>query len=375
MSVNLRIPGPTPIPDQVLEASSRQMVNHRGPEFQELLVRLTKKLQDMFETKNDMFILTASGTGAMEAAIVNTISPGEKVLGATVGVFGTRFTQIAKAYGADVTEVTAPFGQALDPEDIRKALKADPSITTVYTTHNETSTGVTNDLAGIAQVVKGEFGKLLLVDAISSIGSVPCPVDEWDLDVVASGSQKGWMAPPGLAMISFSAKAWEAAATAKTPRFYFDLEAAKRYLEQREQTPWTPAVSVAYAMDTSLDMLQEEGLANVHERHARVAQVCRDGIRGLGLELFADEAVASNTVTAVKVPDGVEGSKLVGLMRTEYDVVLAGGQASLEGKIFRVGHLGYCSEDDIRGVIGALESALPRVGFQPARIGSSAGGA
>ena len=363
MSVNLRIPGPTPIPDEVLEASSRQMINHRGPEFQELFVRLTKKLQDMFETKNDLFILTASGTGAMEAAIVNTISPGERVLGATVGVFGGRFTQIAKAYGADVTEVTAPFGRALDPEDIRKALKADPSITTVYTTHNETSTGVTNDLASIAHIVKVEFGKLLLVDAISSIGSVPCPVDEWDLDVVASGSQKGWMAPPGLAMISFSAKAWEAAAKAKTPRFYFDLGAAKRYLEQREQTPWTPAVSVVYALDTAMDMLQQEGLANIHERHARVAQVCRDGIKGLGLELFADEAVASDTVTAVKIPDGVDGSKLLGLMRTEYDVVLAGGQASLEGKIFRVGHLGYCSEEDVRGVISALENALPALGF------------
>ncbi len=364
MPINLRIPGPTPCPDEVLAASSLPMINHRGPEFRDIISRVTDNLKTLFVTKNDLYILTASGTGALESAIVNTISPGDKVLAISVGVFGDRFTQIATAYGAEVQELKAPFGKAVDPEDVRKALRADPSIKTVLVTHNETSTGVTNDLASIAQIVKGEFNKLLLVDAISSIGSIPCPVDGWDLDVVTSGSQKGWMTPPGLAFVTVSTRAWEAHAQATTPRFYFDFAAAQRYLE-RGQTPWTPAVSVFYSLDRALEMLVEEGLENVFERHARVAQMCRDGVRGLGLTLFADEAVASNTVTAVNVPEGVESAKLLGLLRTEYDLVLAGGQASLDGKILRVGHLGYCTEEDIQGVLDALEAALPRVGFQP----------
>ena len=364
MAINLRVPGPTPCPEEVLEASGRPMINHRGPEFRDLVFRLTKNLQDLFITKNDLYILTASGTGALEAAVVNTMSPGDNVLAATIGVFGDRFIQIAKTYGADVQVISAPHGKAIDPEDVRKALKADPSIKTVIITHNETSTGVTNDIASVAKLVKGEFGKLLLVDAISSISSIPCPVDAWDLDVVTSGSQKGWMAPPGLAFVSVSKRAWEAHSEAKAPRFYFDFAAAKRSLE-RGQTPWTPAVSVYYAMDAALQLIMNEGLENVFERHARMAEMCRNGVKSLGLKLFADEAVASNTVTAVQVPEGVDGSQLVGMLRTEYDVVLAGGQSGLEGKIFRIGHLGYCSEEDIQGVLKALASALPRVGFQP----------
>ena len=363
MTINLRVPGPTPCPDEVLEASAQPMINHRGPEFRELLLRLTKNLQHLFMTTNDMYILTSSGTGALEATVVNTMSPGDQVLAVSIGAFGDRFVQIAKTYGADVEVVKAPLGRAVDPEDVRKVLKANPAIKTVIITHNETATGVTNDLASVANVVKGEFDKLLLVDAISSIGSIPCPVDDWNLDVVASGSQKGWMTPPGVAMVSVSPRAWEAAAEAKMPRFYFDFAAAKRYLE-RGQTPWTPAVSVYYAMDVALNLLVKEGMESVFERHARIAQMCRDGVKELGLQLFADEAVASNTVTAVHMPDGVEATKLLGLLRTEYHVVLAGGQASLEGKIFRIGHLGYCSEEDVQGVLDALEAALPRVGFQ-----------
>ncbi len=365
MPVNLRIPGPTPCPVEVLEAGAQPMINHRGPEFRDIIFRVTKRLQEMFVTKNDLFVLTASGTGAMEAAIVNTLSPGDKVLAASIGEFGERFIQIAKTYGANVQVVTAAPGTVIDPQDIRNALKADPDIKAVMVTHNETSTGVTNDIASISKVVKGEFDKLLLVDAISSIGSIPCSVDAWDLDVVTSGSQKGWMAPPGLAFVSMSKRAWEAQAQSKMPRFYFDLAAAKRYLE-RGQTPWTPAVSVLYSLDASLEILANEGLENVFHRHAQVAQACRDGIKRLGLKLFADEAVASNTVTAVHVPEGVQAAKLLELMETEYNVVLAGGQGSLSGKLFRVGHLGYCSLEDIQGVIDALESALPRVGFTPA---------
>ena len=369
MTINLRIPGPTPIPEGVLQASAEPMIGHRSPEFWELLNSVTKKLQDLFLTTNDLFVLTASGTGALEAAVVNTLSPGDKALAVVIGVFGERFARIAEVYGLDVQEITVPFGRAVDPDDVRKALRADPSIKTVMITHNETSTGVTNDLASVAEIVKGEFGKLLLVDAISSMGSIPCPVDAWDLDVVASGSQKGFMAPPGLAMISVSQMAWEAAAEAKLPCFYFDLSAAKKSLP-RGQTPWTPAISIFKAMDVSMDMLGEEGLENVFERHARVGQMCRDGIKDLGLQLFSEEAVASNTVTAVNVPEGVGAAELLELLRTDYGVILAAGQGSLQGKIFRVGHLGYCSEEDIQNVLEALRAALPRVGFQFAGKGN-----
>ena len=363
---NLRIPGPTPCPEDVLEASGRQMINHRSPEFRDILFRTTDHLQQLFTTTNDLFILTASGTGAMEAAVVNTLSPGDKVIAVSIGVFGDRFVQIAKAYGADVQVLTAEHGKAIDPGEVRKALQANSAIKAVLITHNETSTGVTNDVEAVAGIVKGEFNKLLLVDAISSIGSIACPVDAWDLDVVVSGSQKGWMAPPGLAMVSFSQRAWEAYAQAKMPRFYFDLEAAKRYLE-RGQNPWTPAVSVFYAMDVALGKMLDEGLESILERHADMARMTRNGIKELGLALFADEAVASNTVTAIHGPEGVDVGELLNLLRTEYDVVLAAGQGSMLGKVFRIGHLGYCSKEDIQVCLDALKSALPRVGYQAAQ--------
>ncbi len=363
---NLRIPGPTPCPEDVLEASGRQMINHRSPEFRDILLRMTERLQQLFLTTNDLYILTASGTGAMEAAIVNTLSPGDRVIAVSIGVFGDRFVQIAKAYGVDVQVLKAEHGKAIEPDEVRKALQADPGIKAVLITHNETSTGVTNDLEAVAGIVKGEFDKLLLVDAVSSIGSIACPVDAWGLDVVVSGSQKGWMAPPGLAMVSFSQRAWEAYAQAKIPRFYFDLEAAKRYLE-RGQNPWTPAVSVFYAMDVALGKMLDEGLENILGRHADIARMTRNGIKELGLTLFADEAVASNTVTAVHGPEGVDVGEMLNLLRTEYDVVLAAGQGSMLGKVFRIGHLGYCSNEDIRQLLEALKSALPRVGYQVAQ--------
>ncbi len=364
MTVNLRIPGPTPIPDDILTASAKQMINHRGPEFKDLIESITEKAKKAFNTTKDLYIMTASGTGGMETAVVNTISPGDKVLAITVGIFGNRFVQIAKTYGADVTVLSTEYGEAIDPDEVKKALDADPSIKAVIVTHNETSTGITNDLENISKVAKGQFGKLLLVDAISSIGSIPCPVDQWDLDVVVSGSQKGWMSPPGLSMLSVSEKAWEAYKESTTPKFYFDLMPAKRYLE-RAQTPWTPAVGVMFALEAALDKLDAEGMNNVHERHAKIGEMCREGVKSIGLQLFADESHASNTVTAVRIPENVNAAELLGTMRTEYSVVLAGGQADLEGKIFRIGHLGYCSESDIQNVIESLESAFEKLGVNP----------
>ena len=366
--MNLRIPGPTPVPDDVLEAMSGEMINHRGPEFQEISARVTENLKMVFQTETDVLILTTSGTGGMEAAVVNTLSPGDVVLSVSIGVFGDRFAQIAETYGASVIRLTADWGEAIDPDSIRGALNENPSVKAVLVTHNETSTGVTNDLAAISKVVK-EFDKLLLVDAVSSLSSIPFCADEWDCDVVVSGSQKGWMVPPGLAFVSVSAKGWEAYAESKIPRFYFDLGSAKRYYE-RGQTPWTPAVSVYYAMDVALGKMFAEGLDNIYARHARLAQKTRDGVKALGLTLFASESHASNTVTAVKVPEGVEARALVRQMQSDHNIVLAGGQQSLDGKIVRVGHLGYVSDEDIDHVLRALEDVLPKVGFQPTGVGA-----
>ena len=366
--MNLRIPGPTPCPEDILQAVAKPMINHRGPEFRGLLNSATERLKQVLQTKNDLFILSASGTGGMEAGVVNTLSPGDKVLLVTIGVFGDRFGQIAETYGAEVTKLKVAWGAAVEPDQVRQALKANPEIKAVLITHNETSTGVTNDLESIAKVVKDEFNTLLLVDAISSIGCVPLPVDEWHCDVVVTGSQKGFMIPPGLAFISFSDDAWQAQAKAKMPRFYFDLAKAKSYLE-RGETPWTPTLSIIYGLDLALDKMLAQGMANIFQHHAHLGQMTRDGIKSLGLSLVADERMASNTVTAVNIPPGVDGKKLLEIMRDDYQVELAGGQQELGGKIFRVGHLGYCTPVDIQRLLDALQRALPRVGFTPLSAG------
>ncbi len=359
---NLRIPGPTPVPDEVLQTMTKQMINHRGPEFGQMLNEITENLKQLFQTKGDVFLLTASGTGGLEAAVVNTLSPGDKVLSVSIGAFGDRFGKIAQQFGAEVTPLTFEWGKAADVDAIRKALQDEPKIKAVLVTHNETSTGVTNDLASMSSVIK-EFDKLLLVDAISSLGSIELPVDEWHCDIAVTGSQKGWMTPPGLAMVSVSQEAWQAHADAKMPRFYWDFSQAKSYLE-KTQTPWTPAVSTVFAMSTSLKMMLKEGLSNVIARHAQVATAAREGVKSLGLSLFADEKYASNTVTAVSAPAGVDANNLRKILLNEHEIVLGGGQQRLDGKIFRIGHLGMVTEEDIEAVISALKVALPKAGFR-----------
>jgi aspartate aminotransferase-like enzyme len=361
---NLRIPGPTPCPDPILEATGRQMINHRGAEFVQILQSTTAKLKKLFITGNDLFILTGSGTGGLESAVVNTLSPGDRVLAISIGVFGDRFGTIAKSFGADVVWLKTEWGKAADPDAVSHALAADPSIMAVLVTQNETSTGITNPLKEIASVVKSA-GKLLLVDAISGLGSIEFPVDEWRADVVVTGSQKSWMVPPGLVMVSVSEPAWQAYASAKMPRFYWDFGKAKKYLE-KGQTPWTPAVSVMFALDTATDMMLKEGLENIIARHSRIADMTRQGVKKLGLKLFAEERYASNTVTAVRATEGLDVKKLNKIMREDYDIVLSGGQMELEGKIFRIGHLGWVHEPDIRLVLNALEKVLPQAGFRSA---------
>lgn len=359
--MSLRIPGPTPCPEKVLQAMTKQMINHRGKEFVELMGQVTARLKELFQTKNDVFILTASGTGGMEAAVVNTLSPGDRVLAVCSGVFGERFATIAESYGADVQRLRFEWGNAADPEAIARALDSDPSAKALLVVHNETSTGVTNDLGAISAVVK-QREKLFLVDAISSLSCIDLPVDDWGCDIVVTGSQKGFMVPPGLAFVSISEKAWQAHAEAKMPRFYWDFTKAKRFLESG-QTPWTPAVSTFYALAASLETMVEEGLANIFARHQRVGNKARQGAKSLGLSLFADESHASNTVTAINSPDGLDTAKFLQLLREEHGLILAGGQERLRGKIFRIGHLGYVTEDDIDEVMETLRITLPRAGF------------
>ncbi len=357
----LRIPGPTPCPTEVLQAMTKQMINHRGDEFGQILNGVTAKLKQLFQTKNDVFLLTGSGTGGLEAAIVNTLSPGDKVLSVSIGVFGERFAAIARQFGAEVIPLQFEWGKPADADAVRQALQAEPAIKAVLVTHNETSTGVTNDLASISSAVK-EFDKLLLVDAISSLGSINLPIDDWHCDVTITGSQKGWMVPPGLAMVSVSQEAWQAHQTAKIPHFYWDFSRAKSYLE-KGQTPWTPAISTVFALSVSLEMMLKEGLPNIIARHARVSKASRDGVKSLGLSLFAEESHASNTVTAIKAPNGLDVKKMLQILREEHQVILAGGQQELAGKIFRIGHLGWVTEDDISAVISALKVVLPQAGF------------
>jgi aspartate aminotransferase-like enzyme len=374
---NLRIPGPTPLPDRVREASARQMVNHRGPEFRELITRVTGRLKTAFRTENDLLILTASGTGAMEAVIVNHLSAGDPVLAVSIGSFGDRFAKIATTYGADVRKLDVEWGRAADPDEIGTALRAmtreGRPARAILLTHNETSTGVENplgDLAAVTREVSPET--LILVDAISGLGAVPFETDGWGLDVVATGSQKSWMSPPGLAMVSVGERAWAAAENAKMPRFYFDLAKARKLLATGE-TPWTPAVGVLFAMDEALSMLEAEGYESIFARHAACAAAARAGLAELGFRLFADPAHASKTVTSAWMPEGTEWSALNREMRSR-GLVVAGGQDRLTGQIMRIGHLGDVDVDHVLAaieVIGDAAAALGREVDVPAAVAAA----
>ncbi|TFG45154.1 MAG: alanine--glyoxylate aminotransferase family protein, partial [Dehalococcoidia bacterium] len=354
-------PGPTPCPPEVLAAMGHQMINHRGVEFAEALRDVTAKMKQVFQTQNDPLLLTGSGTAGLETAVVNMMSPGDDVLSVSIGVFGERFAKIAQTYGANVIPLNFTHGSAADNEAVKVALESNPSVKAVLVTHNETSTGITNDLASISRTVK-DAGKLLLVDCISSLGSVNVPIDEWGIDVAISGSQKGWMVPPGMSMVAVSEAGWQAYAEAKMPRFYFDLGKAKKSLE-KGQTPWTPNVSAVLAFRVALDMMLAEGIENIFARHERMGKFTREGVKALGLNLLADEKYASNTVTSVVADRGLDAKKLNKIMFEEFDIVLAGGQGPLEGKIFRIGHLGMVNESDIQAVFDALKTALPKAGF------------
>jgi aspartate aminotransferase-like enzyme len=363
--IQLRIPGPTPLPDAVREAGARQMINHRSPEFRELITRVTGRLQHAFGTSNDVLILTSSGTGGLEAAIVNHLSPGDRVLAVTIGSFGDRFAEIAERYGASVRRLEVEWGRAARAADVAAALnemaaQGSPA-RAVLLTHNETSTGVVNPLADLSGAVhRAAPDALLIVDAISGLGAVPFETDGWGLDVVATGSQKSWMVPPGLAMISVSERAWAAAEAARMPRFYFDLAEARRF-EVKGETPWTPAVGVLFALDVALEMLESEGYPQIFERHAACGRAARAGLTALGFRLLAVEGYASDTVTAAYLPDDAVWVDLNRELRSR-GLVLAGGQGKLSGRILRVGHLGDVRPADIADAMAVLEEGLRALG-------------
>ncbi len=369
---HLRIPGPTPLPDAVREAGSEQMVGHRTEDFMELVARCSGGMQPYFQTTSDVMILTSSGTGGLEAAVVSFLSPGDPVLTVSIGNFGERFGKIAKAFGADVTMCEFDWGQAADLEVVRGAIRelvADGrSPKAVQVTYNETSTGVTNPLPELAEVIRTEVpDTLIMVDGVSGVGAIPMEMDAWDLDVVVTGSQKAWMIPPGLAMAAASDRAWAAAETATMPRFYFDL------LKHREaipkgQTPWTPAVGIFFQLAAALDIMEAEGRESIYARHAATGAAARAGLTAMGFDLFADPAYASNTVTSALVPEGVEWSALNQQLRAN-GLQLAGGQGKMKGKLFRIGHLGDATVDDIVAAIEIIEAGAIAIGM-PVEPGS-----
>jgi aspartate aminotransferase-like enzyme len=365
MPIRLHVPGPTPLPDAVREAGARQMVNHRGSEFKALLGRVTTGLQRAFRTEHDVLVLTCSGTGGLEAAVVNHLSPADPVLAVSVGSFGDRFAKIATVYGADVTRLAVEWGQAARPAEVANAIRemaeAGRSPVAVLLTHNETSTGITNPVRELAAAVRSVAPEaLLIVDAISGLGAVPFETDAWGLDVVVTGSQKSWMVPPGLAMVAVSPRAWAASDKAGMPRFYFDL-AAHRASAATGETPWTPAVGVAFALDVAIGLIEAEGYDAVFARHHACGAATRAGLTALGFRLFAEADHASDTVTAAWLPDDLEWSVLNGALKAR-GLVLAGGQGKLAGRILRIGHLGYVSVEDVVAALSIVESALLALG-------------
>ncbi|MBA2678500.1 MAG: alanine--glyoxylate aminotransferase family protein [Ktedonobacteraceae bacterium] len=363
---NLRVPGPTPVPSEVMAAQAAPMINHRGPEFSAIMKRVTPRLQYFFQTATPVLTFPASGTGGQECAIVNAFSPGDHVVSLIIGNFGARLANIAQAYGLQVTRVEFAWGEAADPAIVEARLKEVAPYRGVLMTHNETSTGITNDIQTLAAIVRRlSPNALVVVDAVSSLSAVPLEMDQWDLDVVFTGSQKGWMIPPGLMMIAASERAWEAHKTAKLPRFYFDWTSTRKALETVWQHPMTPPVSLFYALDVALEMMLAEGREEIFARHTRAGEYVRGRVKALGLELLATNLpYASNTVTAIKTPAGVDTKALLQKLSSDDHIVLADGQDHMKGKIFRIGHLGYFTEADLAQAMDAVEKHLHELGFQ-----------
>jgi aspartate aminotransferase-like enzyme len=365
-------PGPTPVPPEVLLAGAEPIVHHRAPRFVEIFNECVAGLKYVYQTENDVLVFASSGTGAMESAVVNLVNPGDKVIVASVGNFGARWLKLNKTWGADVVALEYEWGTKADPADIRKALADNPDAKAVFCQFSETSTGVVNDIKAIGEIV-ARTPAILVVDAISGLGATDLQTDAWKVDVCVAGSQKALMIPPGLGAVAVSDKAWKVVEACKNPRFYFDWVSA-RDKAAGGQTPYTPAVSLFVMLNKAIEMIREEGLHNVFQRHRVLGAGCKAGVQALGLELFGPDDPEANSVTAVKVPDGVDGTKIGKLARDKYGVWLAGGQGALKGKIFRFGHCGYFGASDILVGLGVVEMVLAELGYD-VKFGAGVGAA
>jgi aspartate aminotransferase-like enzyme len=348
-------PGPTPVPPEALAAGAAPVIHHRGPDFRELMLRTLGRLQQVCRTESDVLLFTASGSGAFESALVNLLTPGDRVLVVTAGAFGDRWCNMAAAFGADVQELRYEWGETAQPEDLRARL-AETGAEVVVVVHSETSTGVVADVHALARVAR-DSGALVVVDAVSSLGAVPLETDAWGLDVVVAGSQKALMTPPGLSLTTVSTPAWERSRTSTTPRFYFDWERLRAALEGGS-TPFTPAVTLVASLDVALGLLLEEGLDAAFARHAALGRACREGAKAMGLELFSPDEERSAVVTAILTPGGVDAKELVLELRDRFGITVAGGHGELGTRMFRIGHIGYYDVLDITTALTAVESLL-----------------
>jgi aspartate aminotransferase-like enzyme len=355
----LLAPGPTPVPPEVLAAGAEPVIHHRGPDFRALMTRCLARLGEVCRTENDVLVLTASGTGAFESAVVNLLSPGERVLAVSAGAFGDRWAALARAYGADVQELRYAWGETPSAEDVASRLE-ETGAGVVLLVHSETSTGVVADVEALARAAH-DAGALPVVDAVSSLGAVPLETDAWALDVVVAGSQKALMTPPGLAVTTVSEAGWARSRSASLPRFYFDWEKLRASLATGT-TPFTPAVSLVVALDAALGLLLEEGLEAAFARHAALGRACREGAKAMGLELFSPDEDRSAVVTAILAPEGVDARELVLALRDRFGITVAGGHGDLASRLFRIGHIGYYDVFDITTALAAVELLLEEQG-------------
>ncbi len=358
-------PGPTPIPPEVSLAEAAPMIHHRTPEFSRIIAELREDLKYLFQTREgEVYTFTSSGTGAMEACVANLLTKKSRALVILGGKFGERWGELCEAYDVKTVNINIEYGKAVEPEAVEEALKKNKDIKVVFATQCETSTGVIHDVESIARITKG-YSALLVVDAITGIGVHPLIMDAWGVDVAVTGSQKGCMIPPGIALVAVRPTAWEAIEKADLPRYYWDLRKMRDTLK-KDTTPFTPAISLIRALKVAVDMIKKEGLENVWQRHAKMAYATREAVKALGLELFAERPC--DILTAVKVPKGLDGEEFVKRLKKEYGIWFAEGQEEMKGKIFRIAHVGYMNDFDILTAISAVERGLYEAGY-PVEIG------
>ena len=368
--LTLMIPGPTPVPESVLQSLGRHPIGHRSADFQTIVGRTNDQLRWLHQTSHDVLVITGSGTAAMEAGIINVLSRGDTVLCGDNGKFGERWVKVAKAYGLNVQVIKAEWGQPLDPDAFRAALEADTAkaIKAVILTHSETSTGVINDLETIAGHVRDHGTALTIADCVTSLGACNVPMDAWGIDVIGSGSQKGYMMPPGLGFVAMGERAWTAYESADLPKFYLDL-GKYRQSAQANSNPFTPAVNLYFALQTALDMMQAEGLEAIFRRHARHRTAVQAGMEAIGLPLYAAKGHGSPAITAV-APEGIDAETLRKAVKDRFDILLAGGQDHLKGKVFRIGHLGFVCDRDVLTAVAAIEATLQAQGLHDGSPGA-----